>query len=45
VEKAMAAAKAITENPKGSPYSLVSDAEEVLRPLELAYRHVARRRQ
>ena len=42
VEKAMAAAKAITENPKGrNPYSLLSDAEDVLRPLEVAYRHVA----
>ena len=42
VEKAMAAAKAITENAKGrNPYSLLSDAEDVLRPLEIAYRHVA----
>jgi hypothetical protein len=31
----------ITESPKGNPYSLLSNAEDVLRPLELAYRHVA----
>jgi hypothetical protein len=41
VEKAMAAAKGITESPKSrNPYDLLCDAEDVLRPLEIAYRHV-----
>jgi hypothetical protein len=42
VTKAMDAAKAITSNPKGrNPYDLLCDAEDVLRPLEIAHRHVA----
>jgi hypothetical protein len=40
--KAMDAAKAITSNPKSrNPYDVLADAEDVLRPLELAYRHVS----
>jgi hypothetical protein len=42
LEQAMAATKAVTLNTKGrNPYRLLSDAEDVLRPLEIAYGHVA----